>query len=154
MIDDIAFKAKELTQTAIENFGYELVETEYKKIYGNPTLTFYIYKKGGISLEDCEKVSNIIDEILEKNDITYGAFYHLNVSSLGLDRPILTNDDFRRNIGEDIEIILANADNKKKKVHGILVSYNDENIVIEQKGKNTIYERVNLTTVRPYINFK
>ena len=152
MNNDIELKATDLVADIISDMGYELVETEYKKIYGNPTLTFYIYKKGGITLEDCEKVSNAIDPILENNDISYGAFYHLNVSSLGLDRPILTNDDYRRNLGEDIEV-LFDENSKKKKTHGILISYNDDEIVIEEKGKQVTYERINLSTVRPYIKF-
>lgn len=152
MNNDIELRAKDLVSDLISDMGYELVETEYKKIYGNPTLTFYIYKKGGITLEDCEKVSNAIDPILEDNDISYGAFYHLNVSSLGLDRPILTNDDYRRNIGEDIELIFEES-SKKKKVHGILISYNDNEIVIEEKNKKVTYERIKLFTVRPYIKF-
>lgn len=154
MKDTIELKSFELAQPIIENMGYELVQTEYKKIYGNPTLTFYIFKVGGITLNDCEKVSAVIGDVMEEHDVTMGAFYHLNVSSLGLDRPIITMDDFRRNLNEDIELIFVKEVGKKKKTHGKLIAYDEETVVIEEKGKQTTYQRLNLSVVRPYISFK
>jgi ribosome maturation factor RimP len=113
-MNGIEMKAEETGRPVIEKLGYELVETQYKDIYGNPTLTFFIYKKGGVTLDDCEAVSNALDGVMDENDVTDGKFYHLNVSSLGLDRPILTDDDFRRNIGEDVELIFVEKIGKKK----------------------------------------
>lgn len=155
MKNTIEMNSKELAQPIIESLGYELVETEYKKLYGNPTLTFYIYRKGGITLTDCEKVSVAIGDVLEEHDVTMGAFYHLNVSSLGLDRPIITLDDFRRNLDEDVELIFNKEIGKMKKTHGVLISYDDDIVTIKEKtGKEVSYERKNLSMVRPYVSFK
>jgi ribosome maturation factor RimP len=153
-MNGIEMKAEETGRPVIEKLGYELVETQYKDIYGNPTLTFFIYKKGGVTLDDCEAVSNALDGVMDENDVTDGKFYHLNVSSLGLDRPILTDDDFRRNIGEDVELIFVEKIGKKKKTHGILVSYDGEKITITENGtRKASYDRKNLGAVRPYIGF-
>ncbi len=152
-MNEVAMNAEAIAGPVIEGLGYELVETDYKKVYGNPTLTFYVYKKGGITHEDCEKISSALDSVLEENDISHGAFYHLNVSSLGLDRPIITEDDFRRNLDEDIELVFREPIGKKKSAHGILVAYDAESITIKEKGKEVAFLRDNLSAVRPYISF-
>ena len=155
MSNEIETIAEELCKPIIENLGYELVETSYKKNYGENNLTFYIYKKGGITIDDCETVSKAVDSVLDENDVSRGEFYYLNVSSLGLDRPIISEDDYRRSLGEDIEVIfLPEYAPKKKKIHGKLISYDVENITIEEKGKSFTYEKRSLSMVRPYLNFK
>ena len=154
MINDIETKAEGICKPIIENLGYELVETTFRDLYGNPTLTFYIYKKGGISLNDCEIVTNAINDVLDEADITRGEFYHLNVSSLGLDRLIITEDDFRRNLDEDIELIFAKKIGKMKRTHGKLIAYDESKITILEKNKKVSYDRLNIETVRPYIDFK
>ena len=155
MSNEIEITAHALALPIVEKLGFELVETKYTKSYGSNNLTFYIYKKGGIMIDDCEQVSKAIDPVMDENDISHGEFYFLNVSSLGLDRPVLTNDDYRRSLDEDLELIFQpDTQGKRKKTHGVLLSYDDDNVVINEKGKQTTYKRCNLATVRPYINFK
>ena len=150
----IAERAEELCRGIIESLGYEIVETSFKNEYGLDNLTFFVYKKGGITLDDCEIVNNAVDLVLEENDVSDGRPYNLNISSPGLDRPIITDDDFRRSTDTDIEIIFIKAVNKKTKTHGILTSYDENIITIIEKGKPTRYERANCQKIRPYINFK
>lgn len=101
---DVVALAKEKITPLIEQMGYEVVDIEYKKIYDDMNLTFFIYKKEGISLEDCENVNNMIELPLDEIDITDGQPYILNISSPGLDRPIITDKDFERNIDTEIEV--------------------------------------------------
>ncbi len=155
MSNEIETTAHALAQPIVENLGFELVETRFDKNHGENNLTFYIYKKGGIMIEDCETVSKALDPIMDDNDVSHGEFYYLNVSSLGLDRPVVTNDDYRRSEGEDLELIFSpNAGQKRKKTHGILLSYDEESVTIEEKGKPVTYKRDVLGTVRPFLNFK
>lgn len=155
MTNEIEITAQALAQPIIEKMGFELVETRYTKSFGENNLTFYIYKKGGIMIDDCEQVSKAIDPVMDENDVSHGEFYYLNVSSLGLDRPVLTDDDYRRSVEEDLELVFVPGTyGKRKKTHGVLVSYDEEIVVINEKGKHTTYKRSNLATVRPYINFK
>ena len=115
MSNEIEVTAHELALPIIEELGYELVETRYTKSNGENNLTFYIYKKGGIMIDDCEKVSKAIDQVMDDNDVSHGEFYYLNVSSLGLDRPVVTDDDYRRSVDTDLELIFADGTEKKKK---------------------------------------
>lgn len=64
----------------------------------------------------------------------------------------MTNDDFRRALDTEIEIF----DRNKKKSHGTLLSFDDENIVIKTDGKNPKEVKIQrnlLTKVQPYVRF-
>ena len=63
----------------------ELVEVRYFKQYGSNTVELLIWKKSGISLNDCEAVHNLVSEELDKLDDLFTTAYTLNISSLGLD---------------------------------------------------------------------
>ena len=66
----------------------QLVEVEYVKKYDNMHLIVYIDKIGGITLEDCESVSKMIDPVIEQLNPTKDASYCLDVSSYGIDKPL------------------------------------------------------------------
>ena len=126
----------------------ELVDVAFYKQYGKLTVEALLWKKSGIDLNDCEKVHNVLSAKLDTIDDEFDDDYVLNVSSQGLDRKIVTDDDFRR----ALELFDAN----KKKSHGTLLSFDDENIVIKTDGKNpkeTKIQRNLLTKVQPYVRF-
>lgn len=150
----VAEKAKEILTPVVESAGYEIVEVDYSKSYGEFNLTVFIFKKGGISLEDCEKVNALADEVLEQEDVTDGIAYNLNISSPGLDRLIVSDDDFRRSLDTEIEIIFLQPLGKKKKVVGELIAYDDKTATLIVKNIKTVFNRDNFKIVRPYINFK
>ncbi|MGI6594001.1 MAG: ribosome maturation factor RimP [Christensenellales bacterium] len=145
-------KAKELLIPIIEKAGYEVVELKYSTKGKLTYLEIFIYKKDGVSLNDCIFVNDLLDPILEEYDITNGASYSLNISSPGLDRSIITNDDFRRNLDVEIEIFLKPMKKKKIKHIGFLRFYDDDKIEIENKGIKTKIMRIDVLLVRPYIN--
>ena len=137
----------------IESAGYELVDLTFAKEYGTDTLTAFIYKKGGVDLNDCEKMTALLDPVLDEADFCENA-YNFNVSSPGLDRPIVTMDDYRRNSDEDVEIVFKTPVGKRKSAHGILANYDEETFTLQDKtGKETVYEKQNASVVRPYIHF-
>jgi ribosome maturation factor RimP len=106
----------------VEGLGCELVDVEIKKLYGSLNLTVVIFKKSGVSLDDCEIVHKAIDPILDEINPTGEEAYVLNVSSMGLDRPLVTADDFRRRNGEEIQISLFAPIEKTKTHIGTLIS--------------------------------
>lgn len=150
---DVVKKAEEVIVPVVESIGYEVVEIKYGVAYGENNLTVFIYKKGGITLEDCEKVNDALDATLEENDITNGAAYNLNISSPGLDRPIITDDDYRRSLDTEIEIVFDKPVGKKKRQNGILIAYDDTAITIKSKDKEVVLPKNNFKLVRPYIKF-
>lgn len=149
----IAERAKKELTPIIESIGYEVVDVDWSKSYGENNLTVFIYKKGGITLDDCEKVNDALDAFLDENDLTDGQAYNFNVSSPGLDRPVVTPDDFRRSLDTELEILFKNPIGKKKKAYGILVSYDDATVTLLVKDKETVFDRQNAEVIRPYIKF-
>ena len=137
----------------VEGFGLELVEVAFEKKHDGMNLTIYIDKKGGVTLEDCETVHRAIDEPLDELNPTNDKPYTLNVSSPGIDRPIVTDKDFKRNVGEVLEVKLYEAIQKKKLFVGTLVDFNSDTITLELENNNLEIERKKISKATKYINF-
>lgn len=141
-------KLYDLLSPKAAELGYETVEIKYEK----SELIVYIWKKGGVNLDDCEKFHNAASELLDEFDFTSGAQYTLSISSPGLDRAIVTDDDYRRNLNEDVEIVFDKTIGKKN-VRGILVDYSQNDVTLSASGKQKIYNKKDISVLRPYIKF-
>ena len=110
----------ELVAPIAESFGLEVIEVLYEKKYDGMNLTIVIDKDGGVDINDCEKLHRAIDAPLDELD-PIDCAYILNVSSPGLDRPLKTERDFKRNLNKKISIKLYKAlDGKKNFVDAIM----------------------------------
>lgn len=137
----------------IEEMGYEVVEVDYSKQVDGMNLIFYIDNEKGITIEDCEKVTKVIDPILEELDPTDNKPYILSISSPGIDRPIKNDRDFNRNLGKEIEITLFSKLDGKKNFKGNLKSFSNDDVTIESvKGEITI-KRILIANIVPVIKF-
>ena len=96
-------KTEEILIPITEEYGYELVDVEYVKEGSTWYLRAYIDKPGGISIDDCEAVSRRLSTILDEKDFIDDS-YILEVSSPGLGRPLKKEKDFKRSLGEEVEI--------------------------------------------------
>lgn len=140
----------------MSGLGYELVDVEYKTMYGDKHLIVYIANERGVSLDDCETVSNALDAPLDELDPTNGVPYCLDVSSPGLDRPFKTQRDFERNYGQKIEVKLyaPQSGSKTKLYVGTLVGRTEEGITLETDDGATVFiENAKAALARPYIEF-
>lgn len=149
---------KNTVEPIIEEKGMELVDVEFKKLYGEDTLIVYIDKAGGVSLDDCEIIHNAIDAPLDDLDPTEGKPYNLNVSSPGIDRPLKTAKDFNRKLGLDMEVSLYKPcveTGKTKKFVAKLIGYDDESgtIELEYKTKNIKLNIKDVALIREAIVF-
>lgn len=149
----IAEAAERVVRPIVEANGVELVDVEYKKVFGTPTLTVYIDKPGGVSLDDCERVHLAIDAPLDELDPTQGQSYNLNVSSPGLDRPLKTARDFERKIGEKIEVSLYAPVDGEKKFLAVLSEVRGEEITLDDNGKTVTLQLKQIAAAKPYIEF-
>ena len=75
------------------------------------------------------------------------------MSSPGLDRPLKTDRDLKRNVDKEIEITLFAKTNGKKKYEGILKNFDENNIVIEINGENIDFVRNKIAHIVPIIKF-
>jgi ribosome maturation factor RimP len=100
--------------------GMELVHLEFQREPGGLTLRLYLDKPGGVTLEDCAQISRQLSDILDVQ-IQDAPPYRLEVSSPGLDRPLVKLADFDRFNGQRAKIRLAAAVNGRKNFTGVLV---------------------------------
>ena len=142
----------ELLEPTVKNLGYELYEVEFQKEYDNWVLTLFIDKEGGIDLDDCERVSNAVDPILDEADPIEQAYY-LSVSSIGIDRPLKKDKDFQRNIGKKLDIRLYAPLDGKKEFTGELISFDAESFTVKTDKIEKQIARKACALVRPHIDF-
>ncbi len=144
----------QLVTPIAEGFGLEVVEVEYAKKFDGMHLTIFIDKEGGVTIDDCEKLHRAIDAPLDELD-PIAVQYTLNVSSLGIDRPLKTERDFKRNMNKKISVKLYKADeSKNKKYEGVLVAYDEECFTIETDKKQQItFDKKSTAHIEPVIEF-
>ena len=140
-------KVEQLVKDPIEKLGYSLYDVEYVKEGPEYYLRIYIDKESGIDLNDCEKVSNEINEILDKADYIKEQYY-LEVSSPGIERKLIKDKHLEKNISKNVEIKLFKKDNNGKKEYtGKLKAFNQEEIIIET-DKEIAIERKNIAQIK------
>ena len=140
---------------AVEDLGYEIVEITYKKYLGDMNLTIFIDKDGGVDLNGCELVHKTIDPILDEIDPTNGEKYILNVSSPGIDRPLKTERDYKRNMDTEVNVSLFEKVGDLKKFVAILRGYDLQKgiITVEYKENDIGLEIKNIALIKPEIKF-
>lgn len=127
-------KTEEILLPIVEEYGFELVDVEYVKEGSTWYLRAYIDKPGGINIDDCEKVSRRLSDILDEKDCMDDA-YIMEVSSPGLGRPLKKEKDFKRSLGEEVEIRTYRMMDKQKEFFGILKDYDDSTVTILQEDE-------------------
>lgn len=143
-----------LIQPLVEKAGYIFVDVDYQKVYGQNTLTVTIDTPLGITLNDCEKVSKLLDGPLDELDFTNSVGYNLNVSSPGLDRPLKKPVDYERNLNKEIEVKLFKPlSDGKKMVAGILKAYDAQTITLQNDQEIVTLSVQDIAKASPVIHF-
>ena len=137
----------------MEENNFELVDVEYVREAGTWYLRAYIDKEGGFTVDDCEMVSRKLSEWLyEKDFIDYS--YILELSSPGLGRPIKTVKDFKRSMGEQVDIKLYRAIDRQKDFTGTLSAYDEETVTIQyEDGSESTFNRKDIALIRLAFDF-
>lgn len=137
----------------IAQLGYELVDVEYVKENGGMSLIFTIDKDGGVTIDDCEVVNRAIDPILDEINPTDDKPYTLVVSSPGLDRPLKTDRDLNRNLGNEVDVTLFAKLDGKKTFTGVLSSFDEKTITLQEESTQTVLEREKIASIKLVIKF-
>lgn len=141
-------------QEIVKSLGFELYEVEYQKKQNGMNLTLFIIKKEGtITIQDCEQVHRTVDPILDELDPTNGSPYYLNVSSIGLDRPLKSDKDFNRCLGEEVIVKTYESVDGNKQLEGLLKAYTDNNIDLQVKEDIISINRSNIAVCKLNIKF-
>ncbi|MBM3248148.1 MAG: ribosome maturation factor RimP [Candidatus Omnitrophica bacterium] len=128
-------KIKELVMPLLESQVIDLVDLHIQRDRNKIILKLLVDKPtGGISLQECVKLNEEIGQVLENQDFIQESFV-LEVSSPGLDRPLMTIKDFIRATGKDVIMFLKEKIQEKIELSGKIISAKDNVVVIEFEGE-------------------
>lgn len=136
-----------------EDAGVEIYDVEYVKEGSDWYLRAYIDKEGGVTIEDCERVSRAVSDVMDREDFIPDA-YILEVSSPGLGRALKKDKHLARSIGEKVEIKTYKPIEKQKEFSGILREFDAESITIEPEERAGMkFARSDVALVRLALDF-
>ena len=140
-------KVESLIEYTIKKLGYELYDVEYAKEGKDYFLRIFIDKESGIDLNDCEKVNDGINDLLDKADYIKEQYF-LEVSSPGIERILRKDKHLEANIGSLVEVKLFKPIEKQKVVQGNLKEFNKEKIVIEIEDGDFEISRKDISVIK------
>ena len=145
-------RVESLIKPKIENLGYKLYDVQFVKEGQNYFLRIFIEKENGnIDLNDCEKVNNEIDTLLDSANYIKEQYF-LEVSSTGIEKILRKDEHLKENIGTKVQLNLFKPieefKEKKKEIIGILKDFNDNNIVLELENGEIIIDRRNISQIK------
>lgn len=134
--------AVKLIETTVNGLGYELVDFEPA---GRGLLRVFIDKPEGITVDDCQIVSNQLTRLFMVENVEYD---RLEVSSPGLDRPLKKPGDFERFAGEKAQIRLRLPLNGRKNFVGVLGPLKDGVLELVVEGAKVAIDLSNVDKAR------
>jgi ribosome maturation factor RimP len=134
--------AAKLVAKTLSGMGYELVDLE---VSGRGLMRVFMDKPDGITLEDCERVSNQLVRLFAVEGVAYE---RLEVSSPGLDRVLKKTEDFVRFSGHKVQLKLRMAMDGRKNFVGIIGELKDEVLQLDVEGNPVAIELSNVDKAR------
>ena len=126
-----ASRVANLIEPVLNDLGFRLVQVKISATGGNTLQIMAERPDGFINIEDCEAISEAVSPILDLEDpIT--AEYRLEVSSPGIDRPLVRASDLRRALGHEARIEMAVLVGNRKRFRGLIQAVEPECLVLEK----------------------
>ena len=141
-----------LAEEVAEELGYEIVDIEFQNGSKHDLLSIFIYKKEGIDLDDCTEMSRSLEKKLDNLEALKNPYY-LEISSPGLDRPLKTKDDYRRNVGNEVDVKLYAPIDGQKEFSFVLDKYDDENIYFMKDEEELAIPIKSISSMKQTIKF-
>jgi ribosome maturation factor RimP len=139
--EELVRALQETTQRVVEETGLELVELSLRGSSRRRLLRVDIDRPGpqGVDIDDCKRISQVLGEVLENDEMLEDS-YVLEVSSPGIDRPIVSAADFRRNTGRRVLLRTRDSIDGKQEWKGVLRGLEGEKIRLQddEVGEVTI----------------
>lgn len=148
-------RVEKLIVSKVEEMGYSLYDVQYAKEGKDYFLRIFIDKQdGGIDLNDCEKVNDGINGLLDEADYIKEQYF-LEVSSPGIERLLRKDKHLQSAIQKEVEINLFKPLNNKKQFVGILKEFDDEKLIISETENNEKIqiERKNISLIKEKFNW-
>ena len=143
---DLRQKLEEIALPLCEKMGIYLVEIRIKGTAHNPVYQVFADTEKGITLAECEKLSRAIKDELDM-DLSLPERYRLDVSSPGLDRPLVHDFEFKKNIGQLLHVLVV-SEEEERQLEGKLTGFDKEEIEIQTKDKTERIRRSQIKQAR------
>ena len=142
----------DLAEPVAESLGYSLWDVEYVKDGSDMILRITIDtdRKEGITINDCEAMHRAMDPVLDEAD-PIAESYVFEVGSAGADRELKRPRDYEQFMGSEVEIHLYRPLEGSKRYVGVLRSFEDGAVCIEQNGSLRRFEKDQIAQVRLYV---
>jgi len=116
------------------NEGMEVVDIEYRRESGGWVLRVILDKEGGVTLDDCTRVSQEAGRSLDVEDIIPTS-YALEVSSPGLTRPLKTEKDFMKYLHRLVKVKTVDPIENRRQFKGTLLGVSEKGVEIQAEGR-------------------
>ncbi len=131
----------------------KLIEVEYVKRNDGMHLVIFIDKLGGVTIDDCVKVNDMINPVIDDLNPTNDAPYVLDVSSYGLDRPLKYDWQFKRYENQKVNVKLYHKIDGKKEFVATLLGKNEKEFIFNLNEQNFTINIADVAYITPYIEF-
>ncbi len=142
-----------LAEPIAAEYQCQIVDCEYKKEGSDWFLRVYIDKDGGVGIEDCEKVSRALSDVLDQENLIAQA-YLFEVCSPGLERELKKEREFLHFLGRKVSIKLYAPYNGQKEFVAVLENYQDGTAFVRtEDGKELEITKSMAAYIRLYAEF-
>jgi len=145
--DRLITTIQSFAEPLLADMRIELVEIQFRREGHGWVLRLFIDKEGGITIDDCAKVSREISAYLEVEDLIVHA-YHLEVSSPGLERPIRKKEDFVRYADRLARIKLREPMGEQKVLVGTLLGLEGDTVILALEKETVRIDLENIVKAR------
>jgi ribosome maturation factor RimP len=142
--EEIREEIVKIAEPLLRGEDLELVDVEYRMESGHWVVRVFIDKEGGVTLDDCAKVSRELGNLLDIKDIIFHG-YNLEVSSPGLNRPLVKERDFIKHKGKRVKIKVGERIGDRRNFTGVLEGMDGDKVVL--KGEQGKEWRIPLTNI-------
>ncbi len=131
---DVIDRVRAMVLPIVRDEGMEVVDIEYRRESGGWVLRLILDKDGGVTLDDCTRVSQEVGRNLDVEDIIPTS-YTLEVSSPGLTRPLKTEKDFLKYLQRLVKVKTVDPIENRRQFKGRLQGVSENGVEIQVDGK-------------------
>ena len=146
----ITDKVTALAKPIVEEEGCSLWDVEYVREAGSWYLRVFIDKEGGVSIDDCERISRRLDPILDEEDPIPDS-YVFEVGSAGAERELKRPSDFEQFMGSQVEVRLYQPVKGSKTFVGTLAGYDNGKVTVTVGKETMAFEKAQTAQVKLHV---
>lgn len=139
---DLLHRIRGIVGPVSKNMGLDLIDITLSR-RGKAVIVDIVvdFPKGGVGLSDCTKLNRIVSNDLESQDFIPEE-YIVEVSSPGIDRPLVTQKDFERTMGRNIRFHLKEKIEGKLEHQGVVIKADEDGVELQSKNINILYTQI------------